>query len=56
MVRSGIRIFKSLEEARAAGFLPFEPLPDGYLVRKDLGGSFALALVKTEKPKDLSKN
>lgn len=46
---SGIRIFSSLEEAQAAGFVMFDRLPDGYLVRKDSGTSFALAIVKFKK-------
>ncbi len=43
---SGIRVFESLEEALAAGFTLFDQIPGGYLVRKDAGGHFALAIVK----------
>jgi len=43
---SGIRVFKSVEEAQAAGFSVYERIPDGYLVRKTSGASFALAIVK----------
>ncbi len=43
---SGIRVFTSLEEALKAGFVVFDRIPEGYLVRKDLGQSFALAIVK----------
>jgi len=43
---SGIRVFESLEEAQAAGFVLFDHIPGGYLVRKDAGGHFALAIVK----------
>lgn len=46
---TGIRVFSSLEEAQAAGFAPFELIPDGYLVRKDLGGTFALAIVRVKR-------
>jgi hypothetical protein len=52
MVSSGIKIFESLEEAAHAGFVLFDRIPDGYLVRKDLGQSFALAIVKSKKPKE----
>lgn len=43
---NGIRVFESLEEALAAGFALFDHIPGGYLVRKDAGGHFALAIVK----------
>jgi hypothetical protein len=43
---NGIRVFESLEEALAAGFALFDHIPGGYLVRKDTGGHFALAIVK----------
>jgi hypothetical protein len=45
---TGIKIFPSLEEAQAAGFTLYEKRPDGFLVRRDDGHSFALALVVTE--------
>jgi hypothetical protein len=45
---TGIKIFPSLEEAQAAGFTLYEKRPDGFLVRRDDGHSFALALVITE--------
>jgi len=44
-VAAGIKIFHSLDEAKAAGFTLFEKRPDGYLVRRDDGHAFALALV-----------
>jgi len=50
MSASGIRIFKSVEEAEAAGFAVFERIPDGYLVRKTSGTTFALAIVKLTPP------
>jgi hypothetical protein len=53
---SGIRIFSSLEEAQAAGFVYFERTLDGYLVRKDTGDTFALALVKIDKKEPVEKN
>jgi len=59
---AGIKVFQSLEEARAAGFTLYEKRPDGYLVRRDDGHSFALALVVTEpthdhaQPKDEPEN
>ena len=49
---AGIKIFTSLEEAQAAGFTLYEKRPDGFLVRRDDGHSFALALVITEPPAD----
>jgi len=53
---AGIKIFPSLEEAKAAGFTLYEKRPDGFLVRRDDGHSFALALVvtqtETESPSD----
>lgn len=45
---AGIKIFSSLAEAQAAGFTLYEKRPDGFLVRRDDGHSFALALVVTE--------
>ena len=42
----GIRVFKSLEEAFAAGFVFHERTPDGILVRRTSGDRFALAIVK----------
>ena len=46
---AGIKVFSTLEEAQAAGFAPYERTPDGYLVRRDDGHAFALAVVKIEK-------
>jgi hypothetical protein len=43
---TGIKVFTSLEEALKAGFIMFDRIPEGYLVRKDLGRNFALAIVK----------
>ena len=43
---SGIRVFKSIEAAQAAGFVVYDRIPDGYLVRKSTGTTFALAIVK----------
>ena len=45
---AGIKIFSSLEEAKAAGFTLYEKRADGFLVRRDDGHSFALALVVIE--------
>jgi hypothetical protein len=45
---SGIKVFKSLAEAETAGFWPYEKTSDGYLVRRDDGHAFALAIVKFE--------
>lgn len=55
---NGIRVFSSLEEAQAAGFAIFERIPDGYLVRKDEGARFALAVVKLklDKREPISRN
>lgn len=50
---TGIRVFSTLEEALKAGFVVFDRIPEGYLVRKDQGNNFALAIVKL---KDASKN
>ena len=52
---AGIKIFPSLEEAKAAGFTLYEKRPDGFLVRRDDGHSFALALVVTETPEPSEK-
>lgn len=38
-----------MEEAQAAGFSVYERIPDGYLVRKTSGTTFALAIVKLVK-------
>jgi hypothetical protein len=46
---AGIRVFQNLEEAKAAGFTLFEKRPDGYLVRRDDGHAFSLAMVLFEK-------
>ena len=43
---SGIQVFESLEKAHSAGFAFFDRIPNGYLVRKDLGRHFALAIVE----------
>lgn len=53
---AGIKIFPSLEEAEAAGFALYEKRPDGFLVRRDDGHSFALALVVTEPLLDEKKS
>jgi hypothetical protein len=50
---TGIRVFSSLDEAQKAGFVVFDRIPEGYLVRKDMGNNFALAIVKL---KESSKN
>jgi len=52
----GIRVFSSVEEAQAAGFTIFDHIPEGYLVRKDLGANFALAVVKIKKEEPTEKN
>jgi hypothetical protein len=44
----GIKIFASLEDARREGYFVFDRTPDGYLVRRDEGGRFALAIVKID--------
>jgi hypothetical protein len=44
----GIRVFESLEQARREGYVLFDKTADGYLVRRDLGGRFALAIVKID--------
>ncbi|HLW38228.1 MAG TPA: hypothetical protein VKR99_07345 [Candidatus Eremiobacteraceae bacterium] len=49
---SGIKVFKSVAEAQAAGFAVYDRIPDGYLVRKSSGTSFALAIVKLVKDAD----
>jgi hypothetical protein len=43
---TGIKVFSSLEEAQKAGFVVFDRIAEGYLVRKDQGDTFALAIVK----------
>ncbi len=53
---TGIKVFTSLEEAQKAGFVVFDRIPDGYLVRKDFGQTFALAIVKLKPSKEPSKN
>jgi hypothetical protein len=50
---TGIKVFTSLEEAQKAGYVVFDRIPEGYLVRKDSGKSFGLAIVKL---KQSSKN
>jgi hypothetical protein len=50
---TGIKVFSSLEEAKQAGFVVFDRVPEGYLVRKDMGNNFALAIVRI---KDSAKN
>ena len=47
---TGIKVFTTLEEALAAGFVVFDRIPEGYLVRKDQGHTFALAIVKLKAP------
>lgn len=44
-------MFASLEEALAAGFTMYEKTPEGYIVRRDDGHSFSLALVKLDAKK-----
>ena len=53
---NGIRVFDSLEKAQAEGFVVFDRIPDGYLVRKDVGSQFALALVKLRTKPEQSLN
>jgi hypothetical protein len=50
MPMQGIRVFASLEEARREGYFLFDKTADGYLVRRDEGGRFALAVVKIGEP------
>ena len=45
---AGIKVFTSMEAAKAAGFEPFERIAEGYLVRRDDGKSYALAIVKLQ--------
>ena len=45
----GIRVFASLDEARREGFSIFEKIEDGFLMRRDEGGRFALALVRIDR-------
>jgi hypothetical protein len=47
-IMQGIRVFESLEQARREGYVLFDKTADGYLVRRDLGGRFALAIVKID--------
>jgi hypothetical protein len=51
----GIRVFSSVEEAQAAGFTIVERIPEGYLVRKDFGTHFALAVVKIKREEPTEK-
>jgi hypothetical protein len=44
----GIRVFASIEAARREGYIIFDKTADGYLVRRDQGGRFALAIVKID--------
>ena len=44
----GIRVFTSLEHARREGYVVFDRTADGFLVRRDEGGRFALAIVKID--------
>jgi hypothetical protein len=45
---SGIKVFASLKEAEEAGFVFYERTADGFLVRRDDGHSFALAIVRVD--------
>jgi hypothetical protein len=47
-IMQGIRVFESLEQARREGYVLFDKTADGYLVRRDQGGRFALAIVKID--------
>jgi hypothetical protein len=47
---AGIKVFSTLEEAKAAGFVLYDKTPDGFLVRRDDGHSYSLALVKIDRP------
>jgi hypothetical protein len=51
MAMQGIRVFGSLEEARREGYVIFDKTADGFLVRRDQGGRFALAIVKLNQSK-----
>ena len=53
---TGIRVFSSVEDAQAAGFTIFERIPEGYLVRKDSGANFMLAVVKIKKEEPTEKD
>jgi len=52
---SGIKVFTSLEEAKAAGFLPYDKTKDGYLVRRDDGHTYSLAIVILDKLKEAAE-
>jgi hypothetical protein len=45
---SGIKVFASLKEAEEAGFAFYERTAEGFLVRRDDGHSYALAIVKVD--------
>jgi hypothetical protein len=47
---AGIKVFATLDEALAAGYLFYERTADGYLVRRSDGHSYALAFVKAAPP------
>ncbi len=47
---TGIKVFATLDEALKAGFVMFDRIPEGYLVRKDQGNNYALAIVKLKEP------
>jgi len=47
-IMQGIRVFESLEQARREGYVLFDKIADGYLVRRDQGGRFALAVVRID--------
>ena len=53
---NGIRVFDSLEKAQLEGFIVLDRISDGYLVRKDIGSHFALAIVKLPPVREPSKN
>ena len=53
---AGIKVFASLEEAKAAGFEPYERTPEGFLVRRSDGRSYSLAIVKFDPQPENVKN
>ncbi len=44
----GIRVFNSLSEALAAGFMIYDRIAEGYLVRRDRGTALELAIVRID--------
>jgi len=47
---TGIKVFSTLDEALAAGFVLYDKTAEGLLVRRDDGHTYALALVRIDPP------